>query len=151
MSKAKAVRDLVTNRKAKHEYTLTDRFEAGISLLGTEVKSLRSDGTANLRDAFVELRPKGAYILGFYIAPYSHARADAHDPRRPRQLLLHKHELSKLSKLIKQRGMTIIPTRVYFSGSKVKVEIAAAKGKKQYDKRQAIKKRDIDKQLRRIK
>jgi SsrA-binding protein len=146
-----AIRDLVTNRKAKHEYTLSDTFEAGISLLGSEVKSLRSDGSANLVDAFVELRPQGAFLLGFYIAPYSHATHEQHDPRRPRQLLLHKHELSKLSKLTKQRGMTIIPTRVYFRGSRVKVEIAAAKGKKQYDKRQSIKKRDIEKQLRRIK
>ncbi|MCB9679458.1 MAG: SsrA-binding protein SmpB [Alphaproteobacteria bacterium] len=144
------MKSLVVNRKAKHEYILTDSFEAGMVLLGSEVKSLRTDGSANLSDAYVELRPDGAYLLGFYIAPYDHANRENHEPRRPRKLLLHQHELSKLRKATRERGMTIIPTHVYFKGSRVKVEIALAKGKKLHDKRQSIKERDIEKQLRRI-
>ncbi|MEZ4322784.1 MAG: SsrA-binding protein SmpB [Myxococcota bacterium] len=150
MSNTDVIKSLVVNRKAKHEYTLTDRFEAGMVLTGSEVKSLRTDGSANLMDAYVELRDDGAWLLSFYIAPYDHANRENHEPRRARQLLLHKQEISKLRKVTRERGMTVIPTHVYFKGSRVKVEIAVAQGKKLHDKRHAIKERDIEKQLRRI-
>jgi len=144
------IKTLVRNRKAKHEFLLADSFEAGVSLLGSEVKSLRNAGASNMTDAWVELRPTGAFLLGFYIAPYKYANRENHEPRRPRQLLLNKSELAKLRKSTRERGMTIIPVHIYFKGSRVKVEIALAKGKKNYDKRQSIKARDIEKQLRRI-
>lgn len=145
------IRLLVENRRAKFGYTLTDTYEAGIVLRGSEVKSLRSSGTSNLQDAFVEIRDDGAWLLSCYIAPYDKANRENHEPRRMRQLLLHKRELAKLRKATRERGMTIIPTKLYFKGSHVKVEISVAQGKKQYDKRQSIKERDIKKQLRRIK
>lgn len=144
------IRQLHENRKARHEYTLTDTLEAGMVLLGSEVKSLRVSGNVNFADAYVDLRPDGAWLLSAYIAPYEQANRENHDPRRPRKLLLHKREIEKLRKATRERGVTLIPIKLYFKGSRVKVELAVAKGKKQYDKRQALKAKDVEKQLRRI-
>ena len=144
------IRMLNDNRRAKFEYTLTDELEAGLVLLGSEVKSLRVSGNVNLSDAFVDLRPDGAWLLQSYIATYEQANRENHETRRPRKLLLHSKQIAKLRKSTREKGITIIPTKLYFKGNRVKLEIAIAKGKKQYDKRQSIKERDVKRQLRRI-
>lgn len=144
-----ATRDIVSNRRARYEYSLSDTFEAGIALLGSEVKGLRT-GKGNLADAYVVIEDDGAWIQGFHISPYSHANRQNHEPLRRRKLLLHKHELAKLRKGTEEKGMTIVPTRVYLKGSLMKLEIALARGKKLHDKRDAIKDRDAERELRRI-
>ena len=138
------------NRRARFEYTLSDALEAGLVLVGSEVKSLRVSGNVNLSDAFVDLRPDGAWLLQSYIAPYEQANRENRDPRRARKLLLHANQITKLRKATREKGVTVIPTKLYFKGSRVKLEIAVARGKKQYDKRQSIKERDVERQLRRI-
>jgi len=140
------IRVLIENRRARHDFTLEQTFEAGISLLGSEVKSLRS-GQANLQDAFVQLRADGAWLLGLHISMYSHSTQENHEPLRKRRLLLHQHELSKLNKAVKQKGMTLVPYRIYLKGSLIKVEIAIAKGKKSHDKREAMKERDAKREI----
>lgn len=140
--KKDANRDLVVNRKAWHEYTIDQRWEAGISLLGSEVKSLRN-GLANLQEAWVRLTSEGAQLEGLHISSYEHASRQNHEPVRSRRLLLHGTELQKLQKAVKEKAFTIIPLRIYLKGSRVKVEIALAKGKKLHDKRAAIKARDV--------
>lgn len=149
-SRKEVIKNLIINRRAKFEYHLSAELEAGVALLGSEVKSLRTDGNSNLQDAWVELRPDGAWLLGAYIAPYGHANRENHEPRRPRKLLLHAREIEKLRKATRERGITVIPTKMYFKGSRVKLEIAVAKGKKLHDKRESIKEKDVEKQLRRI-
>lgn len=150
MAKTDDIRLLHENRKAKHDYTLTDLVEAGVVLLGSEVKSLRVGGNVNFNDAYVDMRPDGAYLLGSWIATYEQANRENHDPRRPRKLLLHRRQIEKLTKATRERGVTLIPVRMYFKGSRVKIELAVARGKKQYDKRQALKAKDVAKQLRRV-
>lgn len=140
-------RALVTNRKASFEYFLDDRFEAGIALVGSEVKSLRA-GKANLQDAWVELDPRGAWLIGCHISPYEQANRFNHDPLRKRQLLLNRAELAKLTKAVRERGRTIVPVRLYLKGSRIKVEIAIATGKKAHDKRNAIKEREARREMR---
>jgi SsrA-binding protein len=141
MSRRETQRDLVTNRKAHHEFFIEDRFEAGLALLGSEVKSLRA-GQANLQEAHVRLTPDGAWLHGCHISPYKWANRNNHEPVRPRRLLLRRSELAKLRKGTKEKGMTIVPLRLYLKGSWVKVEIALAKGKKYHDKRHSLKARD---------
>jgi SsrA-binding protein len=138
---------LVTNRKASFEYFLDDRFEAGIALVGSEVKSLRA-GKANLLEAWVDLDPRGAWLVGCHISPYEQANRFNHEPMRRRQLLLNRSELNKLTKAVRERGRTIVPVRLYLKGSRIKVEIAVATGKKAHDKRHAIKERDARRELR---
>lgn len=142
------IKDLVVNRRARFEYHLLDCFEAGISLLGSEVKSLRA-GKGNLQEAFVVVRPDGAWLMQCHISPYTHANRLNHDPVRPRRLLLHPHELAKLRRGTAEKGMTVVPVRLYLKGSRVKVEIALAKGKKLHDKRQALKERDARREMQR--
>lgn len=141
-----ATRTLVTNRRASHDYLLDDRFEAGLALVGSEVKSLRA-GQANLQEAWVRLDPDGAALIGCHIAPYAEANRFNHEPLRERRLLLHPSELAKLRKAVTQRGRTIIPTRIYLKGSWVKVEIAVAAGKKTHDKRHALKEKDAKREM----
>lgn len=143
-----AQRDLVVNRRARHEYEILDTFEAGVALLGSEVKSLRA-GKGNLQEAFVHLQPDGAWLMQCHIAPYSFANRFNHEPMRKRRLLLHHHEILKLRRSTAERGMTIVPLRVYLKGSRVKVEIGVARGKKLHDKRQALKERDAQMEMRR--
>lgn len=129
------------NRRARHDYELFDRFEAGLVLLGSEVKSLR-DGNAQLVDGYIEIRNGEAWLVGINIAQYSHSSWQNHDPRRDRKLLLHAKELKKLDTKTREKGFTIVPLELYFKEGLAKVEIALAKGLKSYDKRDKIDARD---------
>lgn len=139
---------VATNRKAFHDYHIEDKFEAGMSLLGTEVKSLR-EGRANLKDSYVIIKEGEAYILNCHISPYSHGNLQNHDPLRTRKLLLHKRELSKLWGGISQKGFTLVPLKIYFKNGKAKVEIGLAKGKREYEKRESIKAKEAKREIER--
>jgi len=136
---------VATNRKARFEYQLLDTYEAGLVLKGTEIKSVRR-GQISLQEAYVRTDGKQAWLVGAHIAPYEHASAFQHDPDREKKLLLNKREIRELYDAVRIKGLTIIPVRVYLKGGRAKVEIAIAKGKKKYDKREAIKKRDIERE-----
>lgn len=137
---------IAQNRKARHDYEILATYEAGIVLQGTEVKSLR-DGRANLKDAYAAVREGEVWLYGVHISPYSHGNLNNHAPERDRKLLLHRNEIRRLIGKTKETGLTLVPLQLYFKNGKVKVELALAKGKKQYDKRQAIAKRDADREL----
>jgi SsrA-binding protein len=139
---------VATNRRARHDYEIIDRLEAGIVLRGSEVKTLR-EGRASLQDAYAELQD-GDVILHMQIPAYSHTGYDGHEPTRPRKLLLHRKELDQLSRRVKERGLTLVPLRLYFKQQLVKVELAVARGKRAYDKRQAIAQRDAQRELDRV-
>lgn len=134
------------NRKARFEFDLLETFEAGIELKGTEIKSIRA-GQVSLSEAYVRTNGRQAWLVGAHIAPYDQASVFNHEPERDRRLLLHKREISALWDAVRLRGTTIIPTMLYLRNGLAKVEIALAKGKRQYDKRQAIKKRDMDRDI----
>lgn len=144
-------RNVASNRYASYRYELLERIECGIVLQGTEVKALRDSG-AQLKDAYAQVREGELWLHSVHIPPYSPAARDNHDPDRDRKLLLHRRELDRLSGRVAERGLTLVPTRIYFSGAHAKVEIALARGKDLYDKRQAIKeresRRDMDRALR---
>ena len=140
---------VVTNRKAFHNYHILDKYEAGMELLGSEVKSLR-EGNANLREAYVIIRKGQAWVSGVHIKPYSHTGFDGHEPVRNRKLLLHSREIIKLKAMLDQKGLTAIPLRIYFNKKGLaKLELALAKGKKIYDKKIALKERDIKRESQR--
>ena len=139
------VKTVATNRKARFEYQLLETFEAGLVLKGTEIKSVRR-GQISLQEAYVRTDGKQAWLVGAHIAPYEHASAFQHDPDREKKLLLNKREIRELYDAVRIKGLTIIPVRVYLKGGRAKVELAIAKGKKKYDKREAIKKRDIERE-----
>ena len=139
-----------TNKKARFEYFILETFEAGLVLKGTEIKSIRN-GQISLQEAYVRTDGKEIWLVGAHVAPYEHASAFQHDPKRDRKLLMHKKEIRKLFDEIRIKGMTIVPMRVYLKGGKAKLEIGLAKGKKQYDKRESIKERDIERETSRIK
>ncbi len=147
MDKA-ANRPVITNRKAWHDYTIDDTYEAGIELVGTEVKSIRA-GKVNLQDAFCRVENGELWLHGMYIAPYEFANRWAVDSRRARKLLLHKDEIRQLRTRAEQRGLTIVPLKIFFQRGYAKLEIGVGKGKKLYDKRQAIAERDVERQQRR--
>jgi SsrA-binding protein len=136
----------ISNRKARHEYSILEALEAGIVLTGTEVKSLRQ-GNANLQDSYAELRSGEVWLEGMHISPYEHGNINNHDPRRKRKLLLQKKQIRKLIGGLKEKGLTLIPLSVYFKGPYAKVELALARGKKSYDKRDAIAKRDAERDI----
>jgi SsrA-binding protein len=142
--------DIATNRQARFRFNLIERFEAGIVLTGTEVKSLR-EGGVQLKDSYAVIRDGEIWLIGMYIAPYGPASRENHDPERPRKLLLHRGEIERLVGRINERGLTLVPTRVYFSdgGSRAKVEIALARGKDAYDKRETIRKRETAREIQR--
>jgi SsrA-binding protein len=150
-----AAGDVATNRQASYRYNLIERLECGMVLTGTEVKSLR-EGNAQLKDSYALVRDGEVWLMGLYIAPYGPAARDNHDPERPRKLLLHRKEIERLVGRTQERGLTLVPTRIYFSGpqSRAKVELALAKGKDLYDKREAIRKRemarDVQRELREV-
>ena len=144
------IKVLVNNSKAFYNYFLEDFTECGIELVGTEIKSLRKHG-ASLLDAYVVIRNGEAFILNMHISPYEQGNIFNHDPNRTRKLLLHKKEIFKLERKAQQQAMTIIPTKVYLKKGKAKVEIALGKGKKKYDKREVIKKRDDEREMARAK
>jgi len=136
---------IASNKKALHDYFVVQKFEAGIALTGTEVKSLRA-GRANLKDSYVTIKDGEAFLFGAHISPYTHGNLENHDPERTRKLLLHRRELEKLKKETTEKGLTVVPLRLYFKGAKVKAEIAVVRGKKQYDKRETEKKREADRE-----
>ena len=133
---------IANNKKAYYEYFILDKFEAGIELTGSEVKSLR-EGKASLKEGYVVIRDKEAIMMGVHISPYSHTGYQGHDPKRDRRLLLTKRELVKLHQKTTEKGMTIIPLKLYFTKNWAKVEIGLAKGKKHYDKKATLKEKDI--------
>ncbi len=137
---------IAQNRKARHDYFLEEDFEAGISLAGTEVKSLRA-GNVNFRDSYAVIRNEEVFIVGLYIAPYDKGNINNQDPERDRKLLLHKSEIRKLIGKTEQKGYSIIPTKIYFKRNKVKLVIALGKGKKLYDKRHSIAERDAQREI----
>jgi SsrA-binding protein len=139
--------DVATNRQAAFRFNLLEKIEAGIVLQGSEVKSLRNGGV-QLKDAYAEVSDGEVWLRNMHIAPYDPAREN-HDPERPRKLLLHKREIERLIGKTAEKGLTIVPTRIYFSGSRAKVELAVAKGKDMYDKRRAIKDRDTKREVER--
>jgi SsrA-binding protein len=136
-----AAGDVATNRQASYRYNLTDRWEAGLQLTGTEVKSLRT-GQAQLKDAYAMVRDGEVWLHNMHIPPYSPASRDNHEPERPRKLLLKRKEIEQMTGTTKEKGLTLVPTRLYFKGPYAKVEIALGRGKDLYDKRQSIKERD---------
>jgi len=139
---------ILDNRRARHDFQLLDRFEAGIQLTGTEVKSLR-EGRVEAKRAYADIRGGEVWLIGIHIAPYEQAAIDAHDPDRDRKLLLHRREIESLTGKIKERGFTLVPTRIYFKDGRAKVELALARGKDTVDKRRDIAKRDADRQIER--
>ena len=135
------IKIIAQNRKARRDYFIVDEYEAGLVLMGTEVKSLRQ-GRANLKDSYARIKDGEVFVYQMHIAPYPFAHHDNHDPLRPRKLLLHKHEIKRLYGKVNEKGHTLIPLRLYFKGGKVKIALALVKGKRKYDKREAIKRRD---------
>ncbi len=148
MSETEQVQILARNRQATHNYFIQERLEAGIALLGTEVKSLRQ-GRANLKDSYALVRRGEVWLLNCHISPYSHGNLNNHDPLRDRKLLLRREEIRRLERQVRQSGLTLVPLQLYLQRGRVKVELGVGKGKKLYDKRESIKKRDLDREARR--
>jgi SsrA-binding protein len=142
-SESPADKPIATNRKAFFHYEVLDRAEAGVVLRGSEVKSIR-EGGLNFKDAYVDFRGGELYLVGCHIGPYSHSNLQNHAPERERKLLLHKREILKLGGKATEKGLTLVPVRAYFKNGKVKVEIALARGKRAHDKRESIKRKDIE-------
>jgi len=137
----------ILNKKARYDYEILDRLEAGIVLRGTEVKSIRS-GQANLKDSFALLKGRELFIHNMHVSPYDHGNRYNLESTRPRKLLLHKEQIRKLTAQQKEKGLALIPLSLYFKKGKVKIELALVRGKKQYDRREDIKKRDVERELR---
>ena len=142
-----AQKNIAENRKAFHDYLILETFETGLVLRGTEVKSIR-EGNVNLRDSFARIENGEVFVYGLHIQPYSHRGYADHEPLRPRKLLLHAHEIRKLIGKTVERGMTLVPLRMYFKNGKVKVALGLARGKQLHDKRETIKKREVDRETR---
>jgi SsrA-binding protein len=148
MAKPQGEKLVVDNRRARHDYHLTDRVEAGLVLVGTEVKALR-EGKATLQQAYAEVREGEAWLLGLHIPEYGQGNRANHEPDRPRKLLLHRREIERLYDQVRQKGFTLVPTRVYFKDGRVKAEIALGRGKEVRDKRRSIADRDARRQIER--
>ncbi len=146
MPKQQGIKQAAANRKAFHDYFVLDRYEAGIELSGTEVKSIRA-GTLNLKDSFCTVKNGELFVRGMHISPYEKGNIFNRDPDRPRRLLMHKREILKLGAAVAQEGLALIPLSVYFKDSRVKVEVGLCKGKKLYDKREADAKRQADRDI----
>jgi len=142
------VPDIATNRQARHRYNLLEKWEAGLVLTGTEVKSLR-DGKAQIKDGYAALRDGEVWLYNVHIPPYAPASRENHEPERPRKLLMQKREIERLIGKTREKGLTLVPTRLYFRGGRAKVEIALAKGKDVGDKRQSIKEREMKREMER--
>ena len=140
------IKVIATNRKAGRDFSLEDRHEAGLVLTGTEIKSIRA-GRVNLSDGYVQDRDGELWLFNVHIAPYDPSGRYGHEPRRPRKLLLHRREIDRLSARVRERGYTIVPVRLYLKGGRAKVEIALARGKRKYDKRQTIARRDAERDI----
>ena len=148
MAKAKGEKLIADNRRARHDYHLGDRVEAGVMLTGTEVKSLR-EGKTQLTRAYAEVNENEAWLVGVHIAEYLQGGSANHDPDRPRKLLLHRREIDRLYGQVREKGVTLVPTRMYFKDGRVKVEIAVGRGKELHDKRRDIADRDAKRQMER--
>jgi SsrA-binding protein len=140
------IKPIATNRRARHDYHIEEVFEAGVALHGSEVKTLRG-GKASLQDSYAVVRDNEVFLMGVHIPPYPQASLQNHEPTRQRKLLLHREEIKKLIGRTAERGLTLVPLRLYFKGNKVKVEIALARGKRSYDKRQTIAKREAEREM----
>ena len=143
----KAQRTIADNRKALHDYHVLDTWEAGVALLGTEVKAIR-EGSVNLRDSFARVDNGEIWLMNVHISPYSHTGYAHHDERRQRKLLLHRHEIQKLMGRVAEKGLTLVPLRMYLKKGRVKVALALAKGKQAHDKRETIRRREVDRETR---
>lgn len=143
-----SIKVVATNRKARHEYFILDTYEAGIALHGSEIKSIRA-GKISLAEAYISIDGEEAWLVNAHVAPYDQASHFNHDPLRPRKLLLHRSEINRLWNQVRQKGVTIVPLRIYLKAGLAKVEIASAKGKKLYDKRAEIARRDVERELQR--
>ena len=141
-----SIKIIATNRKARHEYHILDKYEGGIVLHGSEVKAIR-EGKANIKEAYVRFIENELFVIGMHIGKYSNAGYSTHTPVRNRKLLLHRRELSKMRKMVDEKGKTLIPLSIYFKGGKVKVEFGLAQGKKIWDKRKTKMEKDMDRQL----
>ena len=148
MADKEDVQVLATNRQAFYNYFVEEKVEAGIALLGTEVKSLR-EGRANLKDGYAMVRQGEVWLLNCHISPYSHGNLNNHDPLRERKLLLHREEIRRLDRKRRMSGLTLVPLRLYVRKGRIKVELGLARGKKLYDKREAIRRKDLDRESRR--
>ncbi len=146
MPKAKGVKPVAQNRKAHHDYFIEERFEAGIELFGTEVKSIRA-GNVNLKDSFCAVKNGELFAYNLHISPYEKGNIFNRDPMRPKRLLMHRREINKLQARVQQDGLTLIPLSLYLKDSLVKVELGVARGKKLYDKRESSAKRDADREI----
>lgn len=144
--KKSGIKVIATNRKAARDYFLLDRFEAGIALQGSEIKSARA-GQVSLRESYVRVDDREAWLMNAHIAPYDAASTFNHEPQRPRRLLLHRREIHTLYEKVRIKGFTLIPTKMYLKGGRAKIEIALARGKRQYDKRREIAKRDAEREI----
>ncbi len=138
---------VASNREAYHNYHILETHECGIALTGTEVKSIR-EGRCNLKDGYAQIRQSEAWLMNVHISPYSHGNRENHEPTRARKLLLHRGEIDKLAGKVQEKGLTLVPTKMYFKGGRIKVEIGVAKGKKLYDKRETEKRREADRETR---
>ena len=143
-----STKTIATNRRARFDYEILERFEAGLVLLGSEVKSLRA-GHANLKDSYAVVKRGEVWLVGAHIAPYSFAREGGHDPERTRKLLLNRREIDKIASQMAERGRTLIPIRLYFKDGKAKVELGLARGKDRFDKRETLKRRQADREMER--
>ncbi len=143
-----SIKVIASNRKARHDYSITDTWEAGLSLKGTEVKSLRQ-GKANLSDGWVDIEQGEAFLKEVHISPYSHGNRENHAEKRVRKLLLHKKEIIKMERSVYEKGYALVPLKFYFKNGKIKVEIGLGKGKKHYDKRETKKKQDANRDIQR--
>ncbi len=148
MAKGTGTKTVAENRRARHQYHLLERLEAGLALTGTEVKSLRADH-ANLQRAYADVREGEVYLIGAHIGEYAQGNIANHDPDRDRKLLLHRREISSLIGKVQERGLTLVPTRLYFKDGRAKVELAVARGKEAHDKRRDIADRDAKRQIER--
>ena len=143
---SKQSNNIITNRKASYEYILLDKFEAGISLLGSEVKAIR-ENNVNLKESYIRFKKLELFIIGMMISEYSHKGYSSHEPLRDKKLLLHKSEIIKIKKEIDEKGKTLIPIRLYYKKGKIKLEFAVAKGKKMWDKRKSKKDQDVKREI----
>jgi SsrA-binding protein len=140
------IKIIAVNRKARHDFFIDDEYEAGVVLQGTEVKSLRL-GKVNLKDSYARIKDGEVFVYQMHIGPYPFAYYENHDPLRARKLLLHKQEIKRIYAKVNEKGHTLVPLKIYFKGGKVKISLALAKGKRQYDKRESIKRRDQQREL----
>lgn len=148
MAKESGRKVVASNRRARHDYEIVDRFEAGMVLLGSEVKSLRAGG-GQMKDAYADVRNGELWLENMHIAPYSHAREGGHDPERPRKLLMHRREIDRLYGRVREQGLTLVPLEIYFVDGRAKLELALARGKARYDKRRSIVERQQQREMER--